>query len=145
MLEKKLTPPLQAALIFAISLVLMLCGVVLDKMGWLAMDRLYPWTIATGLLLLFALFNSLSSLRASTGFAKYWGISMYSYLGLAAANGLAAWQLSGVPIGEAESYKFIYVVVTFGFLVFLSMVNFMRIIVNFAEREDWTQPRKRER
>jgi drug/metabolite transporter (DMT)-like permease len=137
-----LTPPKQAILVFAAGLSIMGGALLLDKTGLMEMDRLFPWTVATGLLLFFGLFNSLSSLQ-SDSFAKYWGVSMYSYLGLAVAFGLAAWLSSGVPIGEAESYKFIYLVVTFGFLVFLSMVNLMKNIVNFAEREEWSQPRRK--
>ena len=143
-LDRKFTPPIQALLILVFSLVLMIGGVIFDKLGILEMDRLYPWTIATGLLLLFAMFNSVSSLR-DDNFAKYWSASMYSYIGLALLNGAAAWLISGVPVGEAESYKAIYIVVTVGFLVFLSMVNLMKKIVNFAEKEEWNQPRTRNR
>jgi uncharacterized membrane protein len=139
---QQLTPFHQAGLVFGAGFILMLGGIVFDKTGLMAMDPLYPWSIATGFLLLFALLNSLSSLQ-SDNVLKYWGASIYSYMLLAAASGVAAWQLSGIPIGQAQSYKFIYIVVTFGFLVFLSMVNFMKKIVNFAEREEWNQPRKR--
>ena len=142
MTNTNITPPKQALLVFAGGLVLMLGGVALDKMGVMGMERLYPWTSATGFMLLFAIFNSIMCMTADS-FAKYWGISMYSYLALAAVLGLSAWLCSGVPLGEAESYKSIYIVVTFGFLVFLSMVNAMKNIVNFAEKEDWSQPRKR--
>jgi hypothetical protein len=93
-------------------------------------------------LLLFALFNSLLSLRADN-FAKYWGSSVYSYMALAFGSGLAAWLFSGIDLRDAGTYRWIYLVVTFGFLVFLSMVNFMKRIVNFAEKEEWNQPRKR--
>lgn len=41
-----------------------------------------------------------------------------------------------------RTYRWIYIVVTFGFLVFLSMVNFMKKIVEFAEKEEWNQPRR---
>ena len=102
------------------------------------------WSIATAFMLLFALLNSIASLSADSS-TKYWGASMYSYIGLAVCTGLAAWFFSGVPVGEAESYKSIYLVVTIGFLVFISMVNFMKRIVNFAEREEWSQPRKKNR
>jgi hypothetical protein len=142
--DQKLTPPVQAALVLGVSLILMLGGVVLDKTGIMQMDRLYPWTIATGLLLLFAMVNSVSSLRADN-FNKYWSASMYSYISLALCNGAAAWLASGVPVGEAESYKAIYVVVTVGFLVFISMVNMIKKIVSFAEKEEWSQPRPRNR
>ena len=136
-----LKPPVQALMVFAASLVLMLGGVLLDKLGILEMERLYPWSIATAFMLLFAIANSIMSLQ-SDNFNQYWGASMYSYIALAALSGLAAWLLSGVTISNAESYKAIYMVVTFGFLVFLSMVNFIRKIINFAETEDWQAPRR---
>jgi len=68
---------------------------------------------------------------------------MYSYLALAFATSMAAWGFSGIPLREAGSYRWIYIVVTVGFIVFLSMVNFMKMIVRFAEKEEWNQPRKR--
>lgn len=139
-LSNPLKPPAQALLVFAAALFLMLGGVLLDKLGVLEMDRLYPWSIATAFMLLFALFNSIMSLQ-SDNFGQYWGASMYSYIALATLCGLAAWLLSGVTISNAESYKAIYIVVTFGFLVFISMVNFIKKIVNFAETEDWQAPR----
>jgi hypothetical protein len=144
LLHRQYTPPQQALLVFGGALILMLAGVLLDKTGLMGMERLYPWSIATAFMLLFALLNSVASLQSSS-FLKYWRESMYSYMGLAVANGLAAWGLSGVALGDAESYKAIYVVITFGFLVFLSMVNLMKKIVQFAEREEWNQPRKRQR
>ena len=137
-----LTPPKQALLVFGAGAAIMLGGILLHKGGILQMELLFPWTIATAFLLLFAMFNSIASLKTE-GFAQYWGQSMYSYMALAVALGLLAWWGSGVPIGEAESYKFIYLVVTFGFLVFLTMVNTLKNIVNFAEKEDWTQPRRK--
>lgn len=141
-LEKKVDPVRQAAVFLGASAVLMALTRLFNLTGWYEVDPLFPWSIATALLLLFAVLNSLLSLNADS-FVKYWGRSMYSFLGLALGNGLMAWFVSGVPIGEAQSYRWIYVVVTFGFLVILSMINLMKKIVQFAEREEWTQPRKR--
>ena len=56
---------------------------------------------------------------------------------------MAAWGFSGVPLNDAGSYRWIYIVVTVGFIVFLTMVNLMKIIVNYAEKEEWNEPRKR--
>ncbi len=127
---------------FAASVVFMLIALVFNQTGWYEADKLFPWSVATAFLLLFAVFNSMMSLNADS-FIRYWGRSMYSFMGLAFLNGIAAWLISGVPINDAQSYRWIYVVVTIGFLVFLSMVNLMKKIVQFAEREEWTQPRKR--
>ena len=86
--------------------------------------------------------NSLLSLSAAS-FAQYWGASIYSYLGLALCTSLSAWGFSGIPLSEAGSYRWIYIVVSIGFLIFLSMVNIMKVIVRFAEKEEWNKPRKR--
>ncbi len=140
--RRSFSPLLQAGLVFTGALVFMLGGFALGAAGVYRLETLFPWSIATAFLLLFAILNSLMCLKASNTL-KYWGSSVYSYLALAVANGLAAWLFSGIPLGEAESYRWIYIVVTIGFLVFLSMVNFMKKIVEFAEREEWNQPRQR--
>lgn len=142
LLEQKMDPIRQAACFFAASVLFMLLVLGLDQTGWYDPDPLFPWSLATSFLLLFAVFNSIMSLNADS-FMHYWGRSMYSFLGLAFLNGTAAWLISGVPIGEAQSYQWIYIVVTIGFLVFLTMVNLMKKIVQFAEKEEWNQPRRR--
>ncbi len=140
---KKLDNPIaQAIVILAGAIALMLGGWLLTVTRIYRVDPLFAWSIATAFMLLFALLNSLMSLRADS-IMKYWAPSMYSYLGLALCTGLAAWLFSGIPLREAGTYRWIYIVVTVGFLIFLSMVNFMKKIVQFAEREEWNQPRRR--
>jgi drug/metabolite transporter (DMT)-like permease len=140
---KKIDSPVaQAVVVLAGAIVLMLGGWLLTVTKIYPPEPLFAWSIAAAFMLLFALLNSLMSLRADS-FAKYWGASMYSYIGLALCTSLAAWLFSGIPLREAGTYRWIYIVVTFGFLVFLSMVNFMKKIVQFAEREEWNQPRRR--
>lgn len=135
-------PPFQAGLLFVVGLALMALGWVLARNGVESIDRLFAWTVAGAFALLFAILNSLMSLKAVHA-GKYWGASVYSYMALALCSGTAAWLFSGIPIREAGTYRWIFIVVTFGFLVFLSMVNFMKKIVRFAEKEEWNQPRKR--
>ena len=140
--EKIDRPAIQAIVIFAAALFIMGIGWIFTASGIFHFDRLFAWSIGSALMLFFALMNSLLSLRAAS-FVKYWGASMYSYLALAIGTSMAAWGFSGIPLADAGSYRWIYIVVTVGFLVFLSMVNLMRIIVKFAEKEEWHHPRKR--
>ncbi|MGI9158883.1 MAG: hypothetical protein ACR2K1_03940 [Saprospiraceae bacterium] len=139
------TQPWKQALVIASgAFAIMLLGFLLTVSGLYAPDSLFAWSIASAFLLLFALFNSLLSLNSKKP-AQYWGQSVYSYIGLAVVMSLAAWLFSGISLDNAGYYKFIYLVVTIGFMVFSSMVNFMKKIVQFAEREEWSQPRKRRR
>ena len=109
--NQNFSPFQQAGLVAAGALLLMGGAKLLDVVGLVQMEPLFPWSIATAFSLLFAIFNSLMSLRSSNAM-KYWGISMYSYIGLAGFNGLAAWLFSGIPLGEAGTYRWIYIVVT---------------------------------
>ena len=105
-------------------------------------EQRLPWTIACTFILFFAIFNSLISLM-SDNMDRYWTRSILSYVALAGLSGLMAWAFSSMSINEAGSYRWIYIVLTFGYLLFLSMVGFMRKIVEFAQREEWNQPRLR--
>jgi hypothetical protein len=142
---KKIDNPMaQAVVVLTGALALMFGGWLLKVTGIFPTEPLFAWSIAAAFMLLFALLNSLMSLRADS-FVRYWGRSIYSYLGLALCTGLAAWMFSGIPLREAGTYRWIYIVVTIGFLFFLSIVNLMKKIVRFAEREEWNEPRKRQR
>ncbi len=102
----------------------------------------FAWLTAATFLLVFALFNALFSL-STNNMMRYWGRSVYSFMGLAVFSGGLAWLFSGLSIGEAGSYKWIFGVVTFGYLVFLSLMAILRNIVDFAQREEWNHPRIR--
>jgi hypothetical protein len=107
-------------------------------------DR-FPWLSAASFLLMFAIFNSLSSLAIKQESNSYWGRAIASFVGLAAVSGLIAYLFSGLSIWEAGSYSWIYVVLAVGYLIFLGMMSFMKAVVQFAQREEWSQPRIKDR
>jgi hypothetical protein len=140
-LDKRLNhPAFQAAFVLCLAVLLMGASRLFIESP---AQSLFPWSVGAAFMLFFAILNSLLSIRAES-FVKYWQASMYSYMGLALGTGLAAWLFTGVKISEAGSYQWIYLVVSIGFIVFLSMVNFMKIIVKYAEKEEWNQPRRRD-
>ncbi len=141
-MDQKIDPFRLALWVFAGTLAVQALAWVVVKMHIWAGEPLFAWNLATAFLLFFGVADAVKSFAADNPL-QFWGRSMYAYLGLAAANGLVAWAISGVSIGEAGSYKWLYLVVTIGFLVFISLVNAVRKIVHFAEREDWQQPRQR--
>jgi hypothetical protein len=139
---KSFHPFLQAGIALAGVVVFSLVAKLVQLSGILDVPQRFPWMSAASFMLLFAVFNSVFSL-SSPNMMKYWGRSLYSFLGLAVLSGLFAWLLSSLTISEAGSYPWIFVVVSFGYLVFLSMMAVLRQVVNFAQREEWTQPRIR--
>ncbi len=140
--DKAYNPFWHAALMFAVGLVIMLGGKLSQKMGLFGADDLFSWMTASAFLLLFAISNSIFSI-AAPDLNKYWIQSMLSFAVLAAASAGAAFVFSSLWIDEAGSYQWIFFVVTFGYLVFLSLVGFAKRIIEFAQKEEWNQPRRR--
>lgn len=139
--DKAYDPALQAGLVLGMTLGVILIAKLLNAIGITTISQQFPWTVATSFLLFFAIFNSIISL-ACEDLNKYWGRSMLSFAVLAVLSGGLAWVFSSMSIHDAGTYKWIYFVLGFGYLVFLSILGFMKRIVDFAEREDWEAPRK---
>ena len=140
--SRALSPILQAAIVFGAILVFTVLSKLVKLTGLMEVNPRFPWMCSAAFMLFFAMFNSVFSL-SSENMMKYWGKSIYSFLGLAVASGLVAYLFSSIPINEAGSYRWIYFVLTIGYLVFLSMMAFMRRVVDFAQREEWNHPRIR--
>lgn len=137
-------PLFQGLIALAIIVLIDLGGKLLEWAGLLTLEQRFPYLTAASILLCFAMFNAVLSLSAPNTL-QYWGKSIYSFLGLAFISVSLAWLLSGLRLREAGSYWWILIVVTFGYLVFLALVNTIRSIVNFAQKEEWNQPRFRQR
>lgn len=142
--EKAINPITQAGITFTGVIVVILLAKLVNLTGLLEVPDRFPWMTAASFLLVFALFNSVFSLTAEN-MLKYWGRSVYCFLGLAFTSGLMAYLFSSMSIDEAGSYRWIYIVLTIGYLVFLGMMAFMRQIVEFAQREEWNHPRMRQK
>jgi len=140
--ERAFNPVYQALLSLGGVIVVSLIATGVRLSGIMAVPNRFPWMAAAAFLLCFAMFNSVFAL-STKNMLKYWSRSIYSFLGLALLAGSFAWLLSSLPISEAGSYRWILIVVTVGYMVFLAMMTTMRSIVEFAQREEWNHPRIR--
>ncbi|WP_367390498.1 hypothetical protein [Lewinella sp. LCG006] len=140
--SKTISPVYQAAMALGGVVVISLLAKLVGLTGITEVPQSFPWMSAASFMLLFALFNSVLSV-SSKDLMKYWGTSIYCFLGLAAAAAGVAYVLSSLSMSEAGSYRWIYIVVGIGYLVFLSLMAMLRKIVEFAQREEWNQPRIR--
>ena len=140
----KLVNPLrQAAVVVGLVLVFDIGAFFLSSAG-VEMKQDTPWVIGATFILFFAIFNAILSLLAKN-MDQYWTRSMIGYVAVAGIAGLLAWAFSSQSINEAGTFRWIYIVLTFGYLLFLSMIRAMRKIVEFAQREEWNQPKLRKR
>ncbi|MEM0994811.1 MAG: hypothetical protein AAF806_31835 [Bacteroidota bacterium] len=143
-MEYVYNPMVQAGLMFVAGLVVTLMAMAVKAAGITEVGDRFPWLCAASFLFMFAIFNSLSSLAVKES-NQYWGKAIMSFMGLAASSGLLAYLISGLSIWEAGSYSWIYVVLSIGYLIFLGMMSFMKAVVRFAQKEEWNQPRIKDR
>jgi cell division protein FtsW (lipid II flippase) len=134
-------PVLQAAVVLA-AVLLFNVGAIIARAAGLEVEQRFPWTIAASFMLFFAVGNALISILAPDT-EKYWSRSIPAYVAVSIFAGLTAYLFSSLGINEAGPYRWIYIVLTIGYLVFLSIISFMKKIVDFAQREEWNQPRVR--
>jgi len=139
---KTINPIYQAGMALGGVVLFSFIAKLVHSTGLVDVPQRFPWMAAASFMLLFALFNSIFSL-SSENLMKYWGKSLYCFMGLAAGAGFFAYLLSSLTMNEAGSYRWIYIVVAIGYLVFLSMMAMLRRIVEFAQREEWNQTRQR--
>ena len=139
LLSRLRNPVLQASVVLAAVVVFNLVVLLLSAAG-AEIETRYPWTIACTFVLFYAIFNTIISLSVENA-ERYWTRSILSYIGLVMGGGLLARAFSSLTMSEAGTYKWIYTVITFGYLLFLVIIRLLRKIVAFAEREEWNHPR----
>ena len=140
-LGKAYDPFLQAAVTGGVMVVFLLAGWVIRAVGPAGFSDRLPWIIALAFLLLFAVFNSIFCLAAGKS-NRYWNRSVIAFLGLGLLGALIAWAMTGRFLTEVGSFRWLYMVVTFCYLVFISIINFMRAIVDYAQKEEWNAPKQ---
>jgi hypothetical protein len=137
-------PFVQALIIIIAVFIVNIGAVIIKASGLIEVTNRFAWLNAASFMLFFAVLNSIYSI-ASKNVPQYWGYSMYSFMLVAGISGLQAVFFSGISIGNAGSYMWIYVVVTIGYLVFISLMTILKKVVAFAEKEEWNSPKMRPR
>jgi len=135
-------PFLQASLLFVSGFMVMSFSKILSWAGILEFSPKFPWLTAAAFIFCYSIFNSITSLSAKN-LNNYWLKSMAAFAVLAVASSFMAYLFSSLTLNEAGSYRWIFTVLTFGYLVFLSILGFIKRIVEFAETEDWQRPKRR--
>lgn len=134
-------PYYQAASIFGVISVFIISAKLLDVMGTMEMSVKFPWKMVGTFLLLYAVINCLYSIGAKDKMI-YWRDSIISYAVLLGLGILLASFASSVSIYEVGSYHWLFKVISIVYLVFATLVNMLTKFMNYAENEEWEQPRK---
>lgn len=103
-----------------------------------------PWVFASTFLLFYSIVNVVFSLSAEHT-EKYWTQSIIGFVLTVGVLGVLAYLISGLGMNDAGSFKWIFIVVTISYLVFMSIARAMKSIVEFAQKEEWNSPKIRDR
>lgn len=133
--EIEIHPLVQAGCIIACIILFSLIGRGTELIGLTREDPIFPWIIAVTFLLFFAIGNSVMGI-AYKNQGKYAYYSMIGFGFVALAGGTFAYFMSGVPLSEAKSIKWIYIVFSMGYVLFFTMIRAMRRIVQIAQKQD---------
>lgn len=133
--EYKISPFLQGGAVLAAILVFILVTLIFGKLGLADTDEGTPWLVACSMTLFYIIGNSLLSLAADDQ-NTYWWQSILTYVLLVVLGGSLAYLLSGVGMDSVGSYRWLYVVFTFGHIIFLAIVRTLKRIVNIAKEQD---------
>lgn len=139
---KAYNPVHQAGIVLGMMVSFILISKLVKLTGLLSVSDKFPWMTTAAFLLFFAMFNSIFAL-STKNMNQYWNRSIASFVVLVIVSGLFAYLSSAIHINDAGSYRWIYIVVSIGYVIFLSMMTFMKNIVEFAQKEEWNQPRIR--
>ena len=133
--QKEISPFVQAAFAIWVNLIVILFVKGIVDSGSVIEDGIVQWEVSFSVLLGFMLFNSVLSIPYQNR-TEYFRNSIFSFLAVAGLGGVLAHYISGVSMDAAGSFRWLYIVFTFTYLVFISIVNLMRKIMEIAKRQD---------
>lgn len=133
--ENEISPFRQLLFVLTVALIFMSLSSVIPRPSAISGMHNAPWVIISGLILFYAVSNSVLSFAAKKR-DIYWLYSLVSFAILMIVGSIMARMFSGLTMDEAGTFRWIYFVFTFGYLVFLSIVNLIRFLVELAQRKD---------
>jgi hypothetical protein len=93
------------------------------------------YTTALVFVFLYSIFNPILSL-STLDQNKYWMHSIISFVVICIVGISLAYLLSGQSIDEAGPFRWMYIVFSFGYLIFLGILRAMKKIVLLAQKQD---------
>ncbi len=130
---KAMNPFIIAGIALAGALLFMILGKLTNAMGVTQLSERFPYVSAGSFLLLFAVYNAVFSLN-SEDLNKYWFKSMAAYALLVAGSAALAFAISGLWM--PGTFGWIFSILTFGYLTFLSIMGMVKRVFTIVKKED---------
>jgi hypothetical protein len=133
-LTSKISPYYQAAAVIGIMLIFDLFSLGSKDDNALTFAK-SVWTNHIAMVLFYILANCMLSLGSDSNL-KYVRDSIFAYLALVFVGGLISYGISGMSLDTAGSFRWILMVLSMGYLIFLAMINTMKFVVTLAKKQD---------
>jgi len=134
-LDLDISPFKQLVGIFILMIVMMGVTSLFPDTPYSKTSHLSPWIVVCAMLLLYSLANCIFSF-GTTSSLTYYLYSIISFAIILVLGGIIAWQVSGVGIDDAGSMKWLYIVMTFSYLILMSIVNLIKFLVYLSKTRD---------
>jgi len=93
------------------------------------------WTNCIAMVLFFIIANALISINSSKA-GIYIRDSIYTYIILCVSGALISYFISATPMDDAGSFKWLFIMLTMVYIVFLALMNTLKAIVALAKKQD---------
>lgn len=135
MFEKFKSPFYQLGAVLGLTIIMIGVASLLPATPYAKTSEIMPWVVVCSMILFFSMLNSAMSFNADNG-AKYWLHSMISFGTLLIIGSILAWIVTGISIYQAGSVSWIYKVLTFGYLILMSIVNLVKFLLMLSKQKD---------
>ncbi|MFK7947661.1 MAG: hypothetical protein AB8G11_08730 [Saprospiraceae bacterium] len=130
---KAMNPYLIAAICLGGAVLFMVLGSVTNAIGATSLSERFPYISVGSFMLLFAVYNAIFSLN-SEDLNQYWMKSFLAYIGLVVGGLLFAYIFSSLWL--PGTFRWIFSILTFGYLAFLSIMGFVKRVFMIVKQED---------
>jgi hypothetical protein len=134
-LTKNISPYYQSAFIFGMLLLFDLYSIGSKEGGDTIIFAKSIWRNCVAMLLFFILANCILSLGSNANL-KYVRDSIFAYMGLAFMGGSLSYFICKTSMDQAGSFRWLFIVLSMVFIIFLAMINTMKFLVELAKRQD---------
>jgi|GEM_PF-4732782 len=136
--EKFENPFYMAGVVVLLTLFFMIIGKLSGFTGFTTSSNggELPWMSAAALILIYMIFSCMFSL-VSTDIYAYYRKAFLAFIALMGINSGLAYLFSGfIWISEMKTYKTIFFILVFAYLVLYVMTILIKKVMNMAQRED---------
>ena len=131
----QISPMQQAVSIVVVTIIVLAIVKLLITYGGIRNNPTVYWEASFAMLMIYMLFTSIWSITNKNK-TTYFMYSVLGFVGVAVVTGLLARWFSGYTMDQAGSFRWLYVIFTVSYMIFMGIVGAMRKILEIVKKQD---------